>query len=164
MNNKNKKQEKKVYPGACSGCYQQDIQNVVSSNCSEPPEWSIANKHFFGMLPHELSCLNQVDLELCKISRVGGQIFTLYTGSHTSIKVITHYITTSLSSPPKCLIITNNIMTANKRVPMEAIIIMRQLQQMLTMIMIIILLVIAYQHSISRNNPHANVLKKQVPY
>ena len=40
----------------------------------------------FGMLPYELSCLNQVELELCKISRVGGKIFTLYTGSHTSIK------------------------------------------------------------------------------
>ena len=30
--------------------------------------------------------MNQVELELCKISRVGGQIFTLYAGSHTSIK------------------------------------------------------------------------------
>ena len=29
---------------------------------------------------------NQVELELCKLSRVGGQIFILYSGSHTSTK------------------------------------------------------------------------------
>ena len=85
MNKNNKKEEKEVYLGACSGCYQ-DIVDVITKNCSEPPKWSIANKHFFGMLPYELSCLNQVEHELCKISRVGGQIFTLYAGSHTSIK------------------------------------------------------------------------------
>ena len=84
-NNKNKKEEKEVYLGACSGCYK-DIHNVISNNCSDPPEWSVANKYFFGMLPYELSCLNQVELELCKISRVSGQIFTLYAGNRTSIK------------------------------------------------------------------------------
>ena len=43
------------------------------------------------MLLYELSCLNQVELELCNISRVGGQIFTLYAGSHTSIKIKGHH-------------------------------------------------------------------------
>ena len=81
----NKKQETEIYLGACRGCYR-GINNLVFDNYSDPPEWSITNTLFFGMLLYELSCLNQVELDLCKFSIVGGQIFTLYAVSHTSIK------------------------------------------------------------------------------
>ena len=37
VNNKNKKQEKKIYLGNCSGCYE-DIQYIILTNCSDPPE------------------------------------------------------------------------------------------------------------------------------
>ena len=85
LSHKSYKIEKPKPQNETNSCYQH-IKNLHDNNGSEPPEFSIANKHFFGTAPPELSCLNQVELAVCQLSRVQGQIFTLYAGSHTSIK------------------------------------------------------------------------------
>ena len=71
--------------GACEECYFQ-IRNIKSKRSIRPPKYSIINNNFFGPIPPELSCLNEVEMELCKYNKIGGHIFSLYAGAHTSIK------------------------------------------------------------------------------
>ena len=71
--------------GACDNCHV-GIKNIKNGRSACPPKFSIVNKNYFGALPPELSCLNEVELELCKYNKIGGHIFSLHGGAHTSIR------------------------------------------------------------------------------
>ena len=71
--------------GACNDCHI-GIKNIKYGWSKRLPKYSIVNKNYFGSLPPELSCLNEVELELCKYNKIGGHIFSLYGGAHTSIR------------------------------------------------------------------------------
>ena len=71
--------------GACDD-FHVGIKNIKNGRSACPPKCSIVNKNYFGSLPSELIYLIEVELELCKYNKIGGHIFSLYGGAHTSIR------------------------------------------------------------------------------